>query len=180
MANRITPPDVLWNDTVFNGSVSFGTAPSFPAGAIDNADIAEAAGIDYSKLINERKQSHEVFAEGVSIIAVPSKFATIVTGTSGTQIGLDAVIGSTMGASTATIDLMKGTIGSTAFATVLSTPIALTSTSALFTRYSATFATTGLPMLVGESYRIVVTITGTTASAAKGLWVTHRWSEAPA
>lgn len=181
MANRITPPDVEYNDKVFAGSITFGVAPVVPAGSFGNSAIATAAGIDYTKLINERKTTYELFAEGASITAIPSRMVAIVTGTSGTQIGLDAVLGSSMTSpSSVVIDLQKGTIGSTVFGSVLSVPISLGATSVLFTRYSATFATTGLPMLVGETYRLVVTVAGTTASAAKGLAVTHRYSEAPA
>lgn len=181
MANSITPQDVFWNDATFNGKIYFAQAPGLPTGAISNSDIAASAGIAYTKIVGAHKQSHELFAEGASIVALASKFSTIVRGTSGTQVGLDVVLGSTMGAaSSVNIDLQKSTIGSSAFGSVLSAPIALTSTSLMFTRYSATFASTGLAMAAGEAYRLVVTIGGTTSTAAKGLWATHTWSEAPA
>ena len=175
-----TPPTVAYADQIFQGTVTFGAAPNFPTGSITAASIAASAGIEYTKLVNSRAFDQELFVEGLSITALASKLVHICRGTSGTWIGLDAVLGSSMTSpSSVSIDLQKSTIGSTVFASVLSTPINLGATSEEFTRYSATFASTGSPMLVGEAWRLVITVAGTTASAAKGLLVTGTYAENP-
>jgi hypothetical protein len=177
-----TPPTVIYVDQIMQGTVTFGSAPSFPAGAITGASIASNAAIDYTKVVGERCTEYEAFADGVSIISVPSRTVHVTRGTSGTQIGLDAfhIVAPTSANCTTTIDLQKTVAASSSWATVLSTPITLTTTSVVYTRYGATFASTGTPMTVGDCFRLVITQAGTTAGAGKGLHISYSYSEAPA
>lgn len=171
-------PDVLANDRIYTGTVTFGRAPSFPAGTVADASVASNAAIQYSKIVGQHIVTRQLYPEGGTILALASELLSVVRGTSGTLIGFDAILGTVMSSSnTVTVDLQKIT-SSTTGVTVCSSPITLTSTSAANTRYSATFSSSG--MLVGDIFRAVVTTSGTTSGQAKGLLISKHWSEAPA
>ena len=175
-------PDQINNTIYYTGDITFGRAPTFPAGAISNAAISATAAIDYSKIVGQHSKDFELYTEDLTIVSLAAKTAHITRGTSGTNISLQAfhMTLPTSANCTTTIELMKVAAGSSAWATVLSTPILLTTTSVKFTAYSATFASTGVAMAAGELWKLNVVQAGTTAGAGKGLHVTWNFSEAPA
>lgn len=170
-------PTIFANDVVFNGSASFSQSPSFPSGAITNSQISASAAIGAEKVVHEFAQGHEIFAEGVSITTVASRLLHATRGASGAVVGLDAFMTTapTSANCTVTIDLQKAASGTTTFATVLSAPLVLGSTSTTHTRYSPTISAS--TKTTGDLFRATITTAGTTAGAGKGLHLTFFFTE---
>src|SRR5262245_44037381 len=124
------PPDIDYNVKIFAESVTFGKAPTLPSGSIPAAAIASAANVEYSKLANARTATRELYPETTTVVALASQLIHTVRGTSGTLIGMDGFICSTLSTTdnTVTVDLQATTAGSSSWATVCTTPLTFLST----------------------------------------------------
>ncbi len=160
--------DLINNDLHVNGTLS---CKSFnpPAGAIGDAAIRAAAGIDATKLEHQfdldfsQSPSAEVIAE--------TRDLRIIHGSSSEVVAVKAAITGAVATGadrSVTIDLQKGNVA-TGFASILTSTLQFVSTDALRAVKQAAIANPNLA--VGDILRLVVTVSGTAGSQAKGLIV---------
>lgn len=166
----------LEGDHHFTGVISSASAPRFPSGSFDDDDVAAAANVAASKLERHQSIDLELFAEGATVAALPSKLMHIVRGTTGQSVGFEAMVHTVASATSQLcyVDLQKCT-PSTTFVSVLSAPITFASSDAIRTPKAATINTAALSD--GDCLRTVVTVTGSTVSFFTGLNATWTYSE---
>lgn len=151
-------------------------AVRFPAGSFDNDDIAAGANIEASKHDRHQSIDKQHCSEAATVEASSSEFLHIVRGSTGTLIGLEAIVHTVASATSQLcyLDLQKAT-ASTTYVSVLSAPISFASTDAARTVRAGTISTPGLSD--GDLLRTVVTVTGSTANFFKGLGYSLTYSE---
>lgn len=138
-----------------------------------SADAADR--LAATKLVSQRAHDYELAAPATAIAAA-TRLAHIVRGLTGYVAGIEAMISvASAGDKTASIDVQKSTAGG-AFATILGTPIAITTATAVRTALAASIASTAL--VDGDILQIVVTVAGSTGTLT-GLLVTMNLREDP-
>ncbi len=165
----MSAPTVFQNDVIFNGAVGFSAAPTFPAGAISDGQIASGSSIAASKIISHRQQTVSVFKPGTTIAATTQAIMSALA--NGTLMGFQAWI-ETVTADAGritTIDLKKSTAGG-AYATVLSAPLSFASTTTVRNLYTATVNAS--TYTTGDLFKIVTTVSGSSGSQSAGLGAT--------
>ncbi len=162
---------LVYGDLQITGNLAAGSM-TVPAAAVANAQIAAAAGIEVTKLEHRHALHHSDLSTGAA--ASGDRFLGAVYGTTGDLVSFKAGVYTAMSTATdgtlsVTIDLKKGTAAG-ALATVLTAPIVLTRTqnTAARTLYSATINATTLAQL--DQLWLSMTVTGTAATAAAGLF----------
>lgn len=163
----------------FLGPVSFGGSLYPPAGSVNDDHVSSDANkrIQATKLIHQSRPTVELAAPGSNIAAV-TKLHHIVRGATGTIVGFEvAITGAAGGDRTATVDLQKSTSGG-AFATVLTAPITINSTTTIRTAVAATIASASL--VDGDILQIVVALGGSSGTQPQGLVATTNLREDPA
>lgn len=167
-------PDVFNADVIYNGTVSFGQTPNFPAGAVTNTAIASLAAIDASKLNCHRAVTYQFAAPTVEPAA--STYIVIHTANAaGGLIGIKATITGTLSGAgdPVGVNLYRSTAGST-FATVLSSTISMGSTNTLLVPASGTISNS--TMAASDLLALKCTLAGT-STIARGLAVTVTYYE---
>lgn len=141
----------------------------YPAGSIDNADIAAGADIAGTKL-----ECHFTLpywqVHGTAVVAATAPLK--IMRATGTLMSVEAQITgviATGGDRTVDVDLQRS-VGTGAPATMLSAAIQFTSASVLRTTATATLAATSLAD--GDALYMVITVAGAAGNQAQGLLVT--------
>ena len=154
----------------------------WPNAGLSDRDISHAAQIDGSKIIRQQANSVEVYPELTSVADDVTKTILMVYGKIGTLIALEAsIFEAGANPSTVNIDLQKST-ASGAFATVLSSPLSITHSTAVRTPVSLTSTSTPsistTALVAGDILQIVVDTSDKGATPPKGLLVTLTYQEA--
>lgn len=153
-------PNVIQNDTQFNGAVTFPGGVSFPNASIFDAQIAAFAAIAASKLMHLVNQ---VVAQGSTTTAASETRVIFVAKAPGTlQSFVAGAVVVALTTDTCTVDLKKN--GSS----VLSAPISLTSSQAARQLVAATITTAGYT--TGDVFEWVVTPTHSSGTLATGIF----------
>ena len=167
MANMST----LYGDFFFDGAVVFGGTVVFPTTTVTAAMIAAAAGIETSKL-DHRHLVGVRDAEGVA--ALTRSETVYIARAAGTVKAIEIAIDTAaVGDATVTVDLYKSTAAG-AFATILTAPISITSSTVVRTATGGTLVTAGRALIDGDLLKVVIVsnTAGTEDSAKpKGLTV---------
>lgn len=169
--------DLFNNDLHVNGTLSC-KAFSAPAGAITDAMVSAAAGIQATKLEHQFPLPYEQLP--ASAVVAETRDIHIVHGATGSVVSFRAAITGTIATGadrTVNVDLQKST-GAGAFATILTGTILFNNGSALRTVASATISATTL--VAGDILRVVVTVAGAAGNQALGLIVTATIRESAA
>lgn len=169
------PQAATYNGDVFvQGNLAARTM-TIPSGTITNDSVKSDAKIAGSKMQQTRQYNH---SQAGANIAAATEYFSIVTGTTGTLVSIEAAILETAagGDRTVTIDLQKST-GGGAFATVLSSTIQLDSGNTIRVLEAGAISATGL--VDGDILKLIVTVGGTTGTQPQGLVVTVNWYEDP-
>ena len=154
----------------------------WPNAGLSDRDISNAAQIDGSKIIRQQANSVEVYAQGTSVADDVTKTILMVYGKVGTLIALEAsIFEAGADPSTVTVDLQKSTAGG-AFATVLSSALSITHSTAERTPVSLTSTSTPsistTALVAGDILQIVVDTSSKGATPPEGLLVTLTYQEA--
>lgn len=168
-------PTVFANHTVFNAEVSFSQAPTFPDGAISNANIAASANVDASKLQTHRTENRELAAFNVEPVTTASTYVTLhIAQAAGGSLGFAAMLTGTLPATTGvvSIDLFRSTAGST-YVSILSAPIALGSDNTVRVSEAGTISTSTIAS--GDVFAYKMTVA--TTSAARGVALSYKYWE---
>ena len=132
-----------------------------PAGGVVNTHVSENAGLDATKL----KHQYEITqAQGSGDnVAAETQVRHLVYGTTGEVIAFEGgSIVAGLGTYEVTIDLLKnGT-------TVLTTPVVLTTNETAMEVVSSVIGTT--PLVANDVLEVDISITGTTGTAAQGVF----------
>lgn len=171
-------PSIIYGDTIFQGTVTFGGPVYLPDSTITNAKVAVGADIAASKLVHRFAVSVQLFAPGTTIISVASQLL-LVCRKGGELVGVEAAITTqaTGGDRTVSVDVQKST-GGGAFATALTTPVAITNATAIRTAVAGVVS--GSPTYVdGDIYQAVVTVAGAAGAQAAGLILTVTFDQHP-
>ncbi|HEY1603845.1 MAG TPA: hypothetical protein VGG64_29860 [Pirellulales bacterium] len=162
-------------DLVVPGNLVVGGSFVPPNGSIRDANIATNAGIQAEKFIRHQAAEYDV-ADPATTVANATKSLHIARG-AGTIVDFAVINTGTAisGGSTLSIDLQKST-GGAAFATVLASPIALSSSTTLLVAVAATLGAL-VSFVAGDVFQIMVT-TGGSGTQAKGLHATFTYEEA--
>lgn len=163
-------PSILYGDQLFQGSVSFGGPVNLPDSCVNNAKVSAGADIASSKLIHRFSLSLELFAPGTNISAIAAKLLHVAR-KGGNLVGINAAITTQpSGDRTASVDLQKST-GGGAFATMLSSPVAISSATTIRTAVAGVVSGAGA-FIAGDILQLVVSIGGSTGTQPAGLIVT--------
>jgi hypothetical protein len=171
-------PSIIYGDVIYQGTVNFAGPVFLPDAVITNAKVAAAADIAASKLIHRFAVSVQLFAPGATIIAVASQLL-LVCRKGGELVSVEAAITTqaTGGDRTVSIDIQKST-GGGAFATALSSPVAITNATAIRTAVAGVVG--GAPSYIdGDVYQAVVTVAGAAGAQAAGLMLTVTFDQHP-
>lgn len=166
-------PDVLQNDKVFNGTVTFGGTLNLPSGAIPNAAITAGTNIDASKIVRHQAITH-VFADVNTNPSATTHTIIHMTNAVGTLVDFKASItGATVASTNDTlgVNLYRSASGG-AWATVLSDTVALSTDSV---RVPVTGAFSNTTMADGDTFSVTCTVSSTVS--ASGLACTLTFSE---
>jgi hypothetical protein len=167
MSNQIQ--DLTVRNLVVTGNLTL------PKNSIDGDIIKDGAGIGAAKIVHRRSLDYQQ-ANGAAIAdaTVP---VVIARGTTGTIIAIEvAILTAAAGDSTVTIDLQKST-GGGAFASVLSAPIAINSSTVVRTPVVGVLSATSFTD--GDVLLLVVDATVGTGTLPQGLIVTATVDETP-
>lgn len=115
----------------------------------------------------------QLFSE-TAVVDNLNRLLCITNGTSGQLIDFKAMMFTAGTSGSFTVDLQKST-PSTTWASVLAGPITFTTTDAVRTAKAGTISSAG--MAAGNSWRLAVLTTGSTATQALGLLASVRYSE---
>lgn len=166
---------VVDSDLIVRGTLA---ATNFnpPASSITNAAIVAAAGIEATKVVHRFPIHIELFGPAVTVTAL-TKLAHIASA-SGTIAAIEAIVitPATGADRTVTIDLQKGN-QSTAFATVLSSTVGFTNSTAAREVKTGTISTSAYAD--GDTLELIVTVAGAAGNQALGLLVTVWLQENP-
>lgn len=166
----------ILEDTTLRGSTKIVGTLSTPAGSIGNADIEAGADIAASKVVHRTPLQYA--QAGGSAVADADVMLHIARGTTGTIVALEvAVETAAVGDSTVDVDLLKGSAGS-AFATVLSSVVQVTSGTAVRTPVAGTLSVTSFAD--GDILKLSVDATVGTGTLPQGLVVSVWIDETPA
>lgn len=168
-------PTRLEGDLYVTGNINSLTL-SIPDGTIVDADVSASANISASKLERHQSVDVELFAEGATVVALPSRLLHITRGTTGQSLAFEGMVHTVASATTQLcyLDLQKAT-ASTTFVSILSAPITFASSDAVRTPKAGTISNAA--MTDGDVFRSVVTVTGSTANFFAGLNATLTYSE---
>lgn len=151
-----------------------------PAECIGNAAFTSdpAQRLDADKVVAGHAINRQLFADGTTIAAVTENLTIVL----GAVAQLDAVAAAVTGTAaagdrTVTIDVQKSHAGG-AFASVLTTPLVLDSGNAVKVYEAATIVTPAA--LIGDLWRLVLTVGGSSGTQPAGLLFSMRWREDPA
>lgn len=142
----------------------------FPARSVTDSMCSETMNLAARKHVRHQSIDLELFGPSTTVTAL-TKDIHIVRGATGTLVGLQATINGTIATGTdrtVTVDLHKST-GGGAFATALSSTIEFDDASTLRTAVAAVFSNTSL--VAGDMLRLVITVAGSDAAQAVGLFV---------
>lgn len=162
-------------DWQFAGQAVFAGAVVLPSGSVTNSNVLASTGIDASKLDHNRVIANELYGPAVTIAAL-TKSLYCAQG-AGTILGFDAwieVVASDV-SRTVNVDLQKSTAGG-AWTTVMSSPVAITSSTTVRTLVAGTVSTP--TYIAGDMFRAVVTVAGASGTQATGLTCRLRVDEA--
>ena len=150
----------------------------FTGGGIRNSDIATGAAIAATKLKHQFSVDRQLYAEGAAIVALASELLHIVSGTTATIVAFEGIITTqaTGADRTVNVDLQKST-GAGAFASITTTDIEITDSTAIRTAVASTISNTSLSD--GDILRAVVTVAGSADAQAAGLMITLTLREDP-
>jgi hypothetical protein len=168
-----TIPTVQFADQIFNGTVTFGQAPQFPAGSIGNDEIEASAAIEASKLSCHRTafdQAAAINVEPASGQYVPIHMSQAAGGLTGFSAAITGVLPATTGV--VSVDLFRSTAGAT-FVSVLSAPVRLGSDNTLLVPELATIATSTMAASDVYAYRMTVS----TTTVARGVAIAMKYYE---
>jgi hypothetical protein len=148
---------------------------SLPPGAVTNASVAANAAIASSKLVCQKTITQQLIPETSPVTALTIDLASLV-GAAGTLKDFNAWVTTvaTGADRTVTVDLQKSS-GGGSYASICTTTIGFTNTSAALTLVAAVPTSFGL--LAGDLLRAVVTVAGSAGAQALGLSVTLRYDE---
>ncbi len=171
MANTI--PTVQFADQIFNGTVTFGQPPQFPAGTITNDYIVASAAIDASRLTTHRTETRELAA--INVEPATSQYIVVyMAQAAGSLVGFSAALTGALSATTGvvSVDLFRSTAGST-FVSQLSAPIRLGSDNTLLVPETGTLS--GSTIVAGDVFALKMTVS--TTSAARGVSAALKYAE---
>ena len=170
-------PSRIEGDLYINGNLSSKTQ-SYPAGSVTNASIVASAGIAASKVIHQFQVGGELVAAG-TVVDDMTKLLHAVYGATGTIVRAEAFITTVASSSGSTIavDLHKST-GGGAFATILSSPLTITSTATVRVPQALTISNSAL--VDGDLLQAVVTTPNSSAALPQGLFLSVMVYEDPA
>lgn len=159
-----------WESDLFINGTLIPKAITLPTNSVSDANIPTAAGIQANKITRHESINIQAAASGSAVVA-STTLAHIVKGATGTIIGFQVATTTvaTGGDRTVNVDLQKST-GGGAFATVLTAPALLNSSSTVRTAVAATISSNGL--VTGDILEIIVTVAGAAGAQAAGLIVT--------
>lgn len=171
---------IVYSDLYVSGTLA-AARMAIPSSTITNTMIAAGAAGTYvaaSKLEHQFCVNLE-YAATTGTINAGTKMMHAVRGATGEIVALEAVFMTVAGATTQSValDLRKVTAASTG-ASVLSAVLTLASTDVVRTPYTASLSSVDL--VDGDQLHLVVTTTGSTATAMTGLLVTLSLREDPA
>lgn len=164
---------IIQGDFYFAGNLNSKTR-TYPAGSISKEAIKAAAGIEASKLEHRHKITYyQPDGTDVADATVP---IAIVVGAAGTltSVRVVSMTAPTGGDKQFTVDVKVGN-QSTAYASALSAPVAVTSSESDREVKSGTISSAALT--AGDSIILVVDATGSSGSQGQGLIVVVEWNE---
>ena len=151
----------------------------FTGGGIRNSDIGTGAAIAATKLEHQFSIDRQLYAEGTEIVALASELLHIVHGTSGEVVAFEGAIFTQATGADRTVDVaLQKSTGAGAFATIMTTNVEITNTTAVRTPVAAVVSNTAL--VDGDILRAVVTVAGSADAQAEGLLITLTLREDPA
>ena len=166
-------PTQVPGDLIVGGNLS-AQGMTIPGGAVADANIAANAKIAASKLQNARTISVQLNGP-TTTVTTQTQWITSIKGANGNLIDVNAFIAvAAVGAATVTIDLQKST-GGGAFATVLSSTIAINNATVVRTATAGTI--TSATVVAGDILELIVTATAGGGTLPQGLLVTLRHAE---
>lgn len=170
MATRIE------GERIYTDAVQFLTAPSLPAGSIDNAGIEAAAGIAASKVVHQFPLRHTQL-DGADVVAA-TELVHIARG-AGELLGVSVVCDAVPdgGDKSVSVDVQKST-GGAAFATMLDATIDVDSGETDLTPIDGVVVSSNT-YAADDVLAFVVTVAGSTGTQAQGLCVTAWVRENP-
>lgn len=156
-------------DLVVRGTLN-ATRMNIPSGSITDASVLAGANIAATKLQHQIELSQQLVAPG-STIAAQTYLLHINRSTTTTVIDARASITTQATGSdrTVTVDVQKAT-GGGAFATIMSSTINITHTTAINTSVDGTVGAAGA-LVAGDILQVVVTVAGVAGAQAQGLVV---------
>jgi len=158
-------------DVLVNG-VLYAKQMAVPAGTITDAGVSAAAGIQSTKLQQQRGETYTQMAANATVIA-ERRVVHVVYGATGLLLRFSAgSVVAHIGAAVCTVDLKKNGVS------VLSAPITLNSSNVALTPVNATITTTGL--VAGDVLEVVTTATAGGGTLATGVFAQVDFQEDPA
>lgn len=139
-------------------------------GGWSDADMADEANVEATKLQHREVIAREVFGPLVSV-AAKTEYWFALTGCEGVQlVAIEAAIGvqATGADRTVTVDLQKST-GGGAFATVLSSTVDITDGTTVRSMIAGAINNTAI--IEGDILQVVITVAGSADAQATGLIV---------
>lgn len=155
-------------DHEFQGTVSFVGEMNVPAGTVDNASVSGTTFLAHTKLTH-RVTVHHTQKTTASVVAY-SEIGHVCHRPS-RIISVRGLLETLPATHRHMVDVLKSSTGG-AYATALSTPLILSSTSAARVSQAATLGSTSAVYIAqGGSVKITITTSGTTGTDGKGLGV---------
>lgn len=134
-------------------------------GAVTDASVIAAAGIAATKVQQQHQPRYD--QPVASTVVADGRMIHQVYGLTGTLAAFQALVATApIGAKTISVDLQKST-GGGAFATILTSPISITSATAALTAVTAAIANASL--VAGDILQVVVTVAGASGTQGIGL-----------
>lgn len=146
-------------------------------GGWTDADIAADAKIAGSKIVTRRSIDIELAATGANIAAITKLLHGVWTASATIVMAKAFITGAATGDRTANVDIQKST-GGGAFATIMSSTIAIDSGTVVRTAVAGAFS--NLALVKDDLLQAVVTIGGTTGTQPQGLLLSLTYDELPA
>ncbi len=140
-----------------------------PASSIGDAAIAAGAGVQATKLIHANPtavQAGQLFAPATTVVALTQTLGMAHAAGTLQAFGAWIEVQATGSDRTVSVDLQKST-GGGAYATVLSSPVAIDHTTTIRILVTATISSA--TYVAGDIFRLVVAVSGSASAQATGL-----------